>query len=252
MQGPSALLNVLTIPPGASSTQERIVIDGIRGAIFLYDNTGALVGSESPVSGTDNASNAYLAGKATYFDSGLGYLLACTNNGSQVIFYTALTSAGPWTQLASMSSSQSGDIILQPSAGRSVNLTNLIVTGKITSTSGTQANPTLITTDTWHNFAYSNGWAAGANGAQYRLTAQGDLQISAQFTPGTTTNGTTIATLPAGWRPATGKAVPCYGDGTAATGGNPYLFVNTNGTITVHWVTATQTVIYCEGSIRLT
>jgi hypothetical protein len=36
MQGPSGFLNVLTIPTGATIYQQRIVIDGIRGAIFVY------------------------------------------------------------------------------------------------------------------------------------------------------------------------------------------------------------------------
>jgi hypothetical protein len=38
MQGPSGFLNVLTIPVGATEYQERIVIDGVNGAVLVYAN----------------------------------------------------------------------------------------------------------------------------------------------------------------------------------------------------------------------
>lgn len=65
MQGPNALLNVITIPPGATYTQPRIVIDGTRGAIFEYTSggpAGALIGSWSDLPGTDPFGNSYPAG----------------------------------------------------------------------------------------------------------------------------------------------------------------------------------------------
>src|SRR5215469_1398670 len=68
MQGPMSVLNVLTIPPGATSTQQRLVIDGVRGAIFVYTNggpLGALVGSWASKAGTDPYGNSYPAGFET-------------------------------------------------------------------------------------------------------------------------------------------------------------------------------------------
>lgn len=65
MQGENAVLNVLTIPPGASITTQRIVLDGVRGAIFVYTSggpTGALIGSWSGKAGTDPYGNSYPAG----------------------------------------------------------------------------------------------------------------------------------------------------------------------------------------------
>lgn len=61
MQGPGAVLNVITVPPGAGLGQ-RIVIDGIRGAIFEYDNSNNLVGSWASVAGTDPYGHSYPAG----------------------------------------------------------------------------------------------------------------------------------------------------------------------------------------------
>lgn len=65
MQGPSGYLSVLTIPPGATSTQARIVIDGVRGAIFVYQAgapLGNLVGSWAGSAGTDPYGNVYPEG----------------------------------------------------------------------------------------------------------------------------------------------------------------------------------------------
>lgn len=65
MQGPSALLNVITVPPGATITSPRVVIDGVRGAIFVYQSggpVGALIGSWAGTAGTDPYGNVYPAG----------------------------------------------------------------------------------------------------------------------------------------------------------------------------------------------
>lgn len=65
MQGEASLLNVLTIPPGATITSPRIVIDGVRGAIFMYQ-AGGPVGALKIVwaisNGTDPYGNAYSLG----------------------------------------------------------------------------------------------------------------------------------------------------------------------------------------------
>jgi hypothetical protein len=71
MQGQSAVLNIMTLPPGATQTQARLVLDGIRGAIFEYQTggpVGALVSSWARTAGTDPYGNAYPAG----FNAGSG------------------------------------------------------------------------------------------------------------------------------------------------------------------------------------
>ena len=65
MQGENAVLNVLTIPPGATTTSPRIVLDGVRGALFVYGSggpLGALIGSWAGQAGTDPYGNVYPAG----------------------------------------------------------------------------------------------------------------------------------------------------------------------------------------------
>lgn len=43
MQGPNALLNVVTIPPGAQPGSPRIVINGIAGSIDVYSASGLAI-----------------------------------------------------------------------------------------------------------------------------------------------------------------------------------------------------------------
>jgi len=62
LEGPTPYLAVMTLPPGATTQQARLVFDGIRGAIFFYDNTGALVGSWAISAGNDGLGHSYPQG----------------------------------------------------------------------------------------------------------------------------------------------------------------------------------------------
>lgn len=99
MQAPVPMLNVMTLPPGATDTQARLVLDGVRGAIFIYTSggpAGALVGSWAAVAGTDPYGNTYPAG----FSVAEGQL--------QTVTYTLAVLADiplAWWQLADSSGS---------------------------------------------------------------------------------------------------------------------------------------------------
>lgn len=62
MQGLNGLLNTVTYPPGAGITDPRIVIDGVRGALFVYASGGTLIGSWAISAGTDPYGNSYPQG----------------------------------------------------------------------------------------------------------------------------------------------------------------------------------------------
>jgi hypothetical protein len=77
---------------------------------------------------------------------------------------------------------------------------NLTVGKTITATGGTAAQPTVVTTDTWHSLTAGNGWTGTV---KYKLTAFNELQIYADLTtPSGTVNNVTIVTFPTGYRPA--------------------------------------------------
>lgn len=77
---------------------------------------------------------------------------------------------------------------------------------------GTSTTPQ--TQETWHQFnPLSNSWSVPGSGyANYRITPNNELQISAFIAaPGTGQNNVTIATFPSGYRPVSthGFAVAC-------------------------------------------
>lgn len=104
MEGPNAVLNVLTIPPGAPKTAPRIVIDGVRGAIFVYGTGGALIGSWARSAGTDPYGNVYPQGLSVSVGGIIG-----TGSGGEILFYS--TNPGSQDHLvASFSSNLSAPV----------------------------------------------------------------------------------------------------------------------------------------------
>lgn len=79
----------------------RVYISGPSGVLLSYSPTiaaGNLVASTgAAVGGTDHG-NLYLAGDATYFNTGSGFLAVQIWAG-QIFFQTATTEAGPWSQV---------------------------------------------------------------------------------------------------------------------------------------------------------
>lgn len=94
MQGVNGLLNVITIPPGATVTSPRLVLDGVRGALFVYKSggpVGALIGSWAGSAGTDPYGNAYPAGLDVASGSITGVVFTGVNfifNSSGLFFYS--------------------------------------------------------------------------------------------------------------------------------------------------------------------
>ena len=100
IQSPVPVLNVITIPPGATDTQTRIVIDGVRGAIFVYEDggpSGALIGSWASSAGTDPYGNAYPQGLNVSVGtiSGVTFLgLDWVLNSNGLFFYSGTPANG--------------------------------------------------------------------------------------------------------------------------------------------------------------
>lgn len=117
MQGPGTFLDVATYPPGATEVDARIVIDGDRGAIFVYQSgnpLGNLVGSWAATAGTDPYGNAYPEGFngllgviqgvdfISIFQVGSVWYKMELNEG-QITFSNGSSNTGPWTVQATIS-----------------------------------------------------------------------------------------------------------------------------------------------------
>ena len=129
------------------------------------------------------------------------------------------------------------------------------VTGKLTATSGTPSNLSVISTDTWHAMTLANGWAntAGNVTAQYRLLASPPNSveiIGAILATGATS--TTFFTLPAGYQPATQQAIPAGATGGQVAGTTPFVQCSTAGVLTLQHGTigAVDTYVF-HGTISL-
>jgi hypothetical protein len=222
---------------------------------FFYAATpaaGNLVKSIASLPGTDAFGNSYLAGDVSYSSVGsprqAGQLSA-----DGLIMYTALTEAGPWSQVSSViwatglaiDDESLNGIAIGAAFGVPVTIGKhgnpVTVAGPVTATDGTQANPTLITTDTDHAItSFSNGW--GNNGVcraavlPMGFTGKNMVYVEVNMTVGgVVANGTTTCTLPAGIPLPTGASsffdVGTQG-GTAMTNA-PYMQITTGGNIQI-------------------
>lgn len=116
--------------------------------------------------------------------------------------------------------------------------------GPISGTTGTFTSPVTVPSsgagvtngNGWTSVStYSNGWSGTA---AYRLFPDGTVRLRGLITPGTTTDGTQVFTLPAGVRPTDSDEFLCSVSGgafwckiTPGSGGS-VLFFNGAGTVT--------------------
>jgi hypothetical protein len=97
MQSPVPNLVTMTLPPGATKVQARLVFDGVRGAIFEYTNggpVGALVSSWARSAGTDPYGNAYAAGLTISVGSIIGTDFIVENANGGVFVYSGTPALG--------------------------------------------------------------------------------------------------------------------------------------------------------------
>jgi len=131
---------------------------------FFYSGTpafGNLIASIAPAAGTDAYGNAYLEGPAAYNP---GSPSVATSLFGGISLLEAANPGGPyWDPLFALTYNGGAASLDSP----------------FNSTAGTAANPTVVTTDTWHAMTLANGWAhqAGNQIAQYRLAADGDIEV---------------------------------------------------------------------------
>jgi len=89
--------------------------------------------------------------------------------------------------------------------------------------------------------SFSNGWAGTA---YYEKLANGQVIFHiAAGTIGTTTDGTTIFTLPSGYRPGYSHFIGLIGNDTTYAASAGRLVINTDGTVQVYTYTGTNTSV---------
>jgi hypothetical protein len=108
MQGPATWGSIVTIPFGAT-TGERIVLNGVLGAILVYNAANQLIYSIAPDGASSNvpvfadgAGNAVLSGATSYFIA--GQVAAVQTDQGLTSFLTAAspTQMTPWSVIGTM------------------------------------------------------------------------------------------------------------------------------------------------------
>lgn len=102
------------------------------------------------------------------------------------------------------------------------------------------------------NAVLQNGWvpftgsvSVPAETARFIKSTDGLVTISGSIKDGTTTNGTLLFTLPAGFRPATVVRSPAYAYNIAGTTHIAELIIDTDGSVLVNWAQGAQLSINC-------
>lgn len=111
----------------------------------------------------------------------------------------------------------------------------------------------LLTPLPWQTITLSGGWTnrAGYTPASYRKLFSGsNLQIVLNLTAGTTTNGTTIFTLPAGYRPTSIVQMPIITRIAAAPQQMGAIEIDTGGVAKIYDVGSTS-ILHANGMIPL-
>lgn len=210
---------------------------------FFYSGVpalGNLFFSIAPAAGTDSFGNAYKGpGAFFYSGSGDGGYIGLTKSGpGQVFIQIGNTAAGASPAFLELTANTLA--IGWPGNGGQVQLSSgnpgfFTVASPMFAVGGTPANPTLITTDSWTNFTLTAGSAGtDINGTSYppayMLTPTGDVKLRGVLvTPGGgLPAGTTWATIPAAYRPATNIPVALISNATAGTLAHVYIRPNGN------------------------
>lgn len=253
--------------------------------IFSYPGTPGVGGlAQSIVPGavpvTDPFGNAALPGITTYEQSG-GTWYANNLLASQLVIWTAASSAGPYTQSAAGLFFLTGaNTFINALAGQKIELsapvkadfalevagaftadTTATVTGAFTATGGTASVPTLITTDSWNSLgALGAGSGYTVNRGRFQLTSEGETEIDIVLTAGAATVAgvylftVVLPTVP-NYRPIDNRSYPMGWNGTVTAAMNfPSLRVGGTSTGTVNLqlpALPNGTVITCTQRIPL-
>ena len=211
---PAGQATPIGVQPGTTQAvviANRVIIIGDTGGIFIYAPAPGLhnlIASIAAVAGTDQYGNSYPGGFSGELQT------------NEIQFLSAGVVVG---QLAPVT--LSGGLVLD--------LLNL----PFNSTAGTAANPSVLSTDSWHPMTpLLNGWAnaAGNVTAQYRLVASPPNSVEAiGALAANAATAATFFTLPAGYRPASQQQVACGATGGQVAGSTPFVQCDAGGNLTV-------------------
>lgn len=149
-------------------------------------------------------------------------------------------------QASNLTSGEWYDNVVQSEGGGGP-LGNITFYNVITAEGGSVSNPTLITTDTWHDFVLDSGWTVQSSHATpaYRLLPDGSMALKGAATHASFTSATALNSeneLPTAYRPANYQ----YKAGDSNTAGCEY---NPSGEIIAEPMSGGSTTLSLDGVI---
>lgn len=205
----------LVLPEGAGPTDSRIVLDGSN--IIVYDHAIPIIdiGIFSP---DNNAVRPVISVQSGPVFTDSKIFLDVNVQGTPAITFTVGTNgfANAGLVRARTWNGVNNRNLLESSISTSGGINNGIVTIREKAAGGDTEiviNKTLLpidantpvgadfATETWHTLTLANLWVADILTPQYRLMPDGTVLLQGLMKNGTTTAGTVIGTLPAGYRP---------------------------------------------------
>lgn len=236
---------------GTGEGKEVIIYAGLPAA----DN---VVASVISAAATDSHGNDLLIGTTSYHKFAANSFGAANVGGGFVTFYTSAVGMNTWSPSGSLEAGSFTDIhgkqnVVSAPGGMLIGSLGIdssgIVQTALTATAGTAAQPTLITTDTWHAITLDAGWIAGTPAPSYQLLPNGWLGLTGVATHAAITTETAINNgnpLPAQYRPATNKNY----QGNRA-GGTAGALIKTTGVLFAEPNGVSSTSVDITGAIPL-
>lgn len=134
---------------------------------------------------------------------------------------------------------------------------NVTATSVLTATGGTVTSPSTVVTDTWQTASLSNSWSGSANGVQgirYRRTTDQKIEIEGDIFNSTLTGNSICTTMTSNYHPPVQRNIPAIINQAAASNSasQPWIFVNTDGTIEVVSYQIMGAEIFFQGYVPLT
>lgn len=99
----------------------------------------------------------------------------------------------------------------------------------------TMAAGTAVVADTWHTATLSNGWTGTLRYRQVAAPGNGVWVFAGSLTPGTKTDGTSVFTLPAGYRPLANCDLKCAVNTQVGAGQSPHMAINAGNGVVSCW-----------------
>jgi hypothetical protein len=240
-----AALRSLVLPYG-QTTGPRIFLDGVNGVIQVFDADGEIMR-------IDSQGVFVLQDGQVTLQSPDGKSLSLLNGGTlepEILFVGSNNSTG-FISFDTPSSPEGFNMWIGNGSGALNANTDYWWFAGNTAGQGVLFDPTTSdfrkrignAAETWHAATLSNGWAnvVGLDVLAVRKQPDDFVLFQGIIGSGTVADGTIVATIPAGYRPAKAKAFSVAAAGTS----NPRARVNTDGTIQIFGgVTAGQSISF--------